>query len=155
MFSYSGHQNIRKSHLICLPRPLIMILAFGVNFGPLRAKISQIAWGTPTFYCTPRLYLPIGIQKYTYFCWCIFFHFWLGSKSQWRPVLSKHIWQKQLGSILSKPPSKYMGEFFDVIVQMRNDVKVEIELWIWSALITLCCGLHKLTMHDCVQPLPS
>ena len=76
-YSYSGPQNIRKSHLTCLPRPLIMILALGVNFEPLRAKISQIAWGTPTFYCTPRLYLPIGIQKYTYFCWCIFFYFWL------------------------------------------------------------------------------
>ena len=79
-------QTNRKSQLVCLSRPFIRILAFGANFGPLRAKISQIAWGTPTFYWPSRLYLPIGIQKYPYFCWSIFFHFGLGSKSQGRPV---------------------------------------------------------------------
>ena len=80
-------ESMWESGLDWRPRSPNKILDLWANFGPLRAKISQIAWGTPTFYCTPRLYLPIGIQKYTYFCWCIFFHFWLGSKSQWRPVL--------------------------------------------------------------------
>ena len=49
-YSNSGTQTNRKSHLVCLSRPFIRILAFVANFGPLRAKISQIGWGTPTFY---------------------------------------------------------------------------------------------------------
>ena len=51
-------------------------MAIWANFGPLMAKISKIGWGTPTFYWSPRLYLAIGIQKYPYFCWSIFFSFW-------------------------------------------------------------------------------
>ena len=61
--SYLVLESMWESGLVWCPRPPNKVLDLWANFGPLRAKISQIAWGTPTFYCTPRLYLPIGIQK--------------------------------------------------------------------------------------------
>ena len=61
--SYLVLESMWESGLVWRPRPPNKVLDLWANFGPLRAKISQIAWGTPTFYCTPRLYLPIGIQK--------------------------------------------------------------------------------------------
>ena len=83
---YSVLENMWKSDLVWLSRPLNKVLAIWANFGPLRAKISKIAGETPTFYWSPRLYLPIGIQNCPCFCWWISSHFWLGSKSQVRPV---------------------------------------------------------------------
>ena len=79
---YSGSQVVWKSGLVWLFRSLLMCLVIRSNFGPTRAKISQIAQGTPTFYWPPRLYLPIGIQNCPCFCWRILSHFWLGSKSK-------------------------------------------------------------------------
>ena len=76
-----------KSVFVWLSRPLNTVLALWANFGPLRAKISQIGWETPTFYWPSRLYLPIGTQKCPNFCWDVFFRFGLGSKSQGIPVL--------------------------------------------------------------------
>ena len=75
-----------KSGLIWLPRPLNKGLAIWANFGPLWAKISKIGGETLTFFSSPRLYLPIGIQNWPYFCWGISLHFWLGLKSQVRPL---------------------------------------------------------------------
>ena len=75
-----------KSVLNCFPRPIDKVLAIWANFGPLRAKISKIGGETPTFYWSPRLYLPLGIQNWPYFGWGISLHFWLGLKSQVRPV---------------------------------------------------------------------
>ena len=59
---YSVLENMWKSDLVWLSRPLKKVLAIWANFGPLRAKISKIAGETSTFYWSPRLYLPIGIQ---------------------------------------------------------------------------------------------
>ena len=87
--SYSGPQARWKSGLVLLSRPLFMCFVIRLKFGPFRPKISQLCGGTPTFYWCPRLYLPIGIQNWPYFCWCIYFHFCLGSKSQGRPVKAK------------------------------------------------------------------
>ena len=80
--SYSGPQARWKSGLVLLSRPLFMCFVIRLKFGPFRPKISQLCWGTPTFYWCPRLYLPIGIQNCPCFCWWISSHFWLGSKSQ-------------------------------------------------------------------------
>ena len=66
---------IWKSGLVWLSRPLDKVLDLWANFGPLRAKISKIGWGTPTFYWSPRLYLPIGIQNWPYSGWDISSHF--------------------------------------------------------------------------------
>ena len=57
---YSVLKNMWNSNLVRLSRPLDKVLAIWANFGPLRAKISKIAGETPTFYWSPRLYLPIG-----------------------------------------------------------------------------------------------
>ena len=76
-----------KGGLIWLPRTINKVLAIWANFGPLRAKISKIGGETPTFYWSPRLYLPIGIQIWPYFGWGILLHFCLGSKSQVRTVM--------------------------------------------------------------------
>ena len=80
--SNSWLETVWKNGLVWLSRPLDKVLAIWANFGPLRAKISKIAGETPTFYWSPRLYLPIGIQNCPCFCWRISSHFWLGSKSQ-------------------------------------------------------------------------
>ena len=72
---YSLLENMWKSDLFWLSRPLDKVLDLWANFGPLRAKISKIGWGTPTFYWSPRLYLPIGIQNWPYFGWDISSHF--------------------------------------------------------------------------------
>ena len=64
-----------KSGLVWLSRLLNKVFDLWANFGPLRAKISKIGWGTPTFYWSPRLYLPIGIQNWPYFGWDISSHF--------------------------------------------------------------------------------
>ena len=85
-FSYSELCKKRKSGLIWLSRPLNTYLAIWANFGPIWANISQRGWGTPTFFWSPRLYLPIGTWKRPNFCWGIFFYFGLGSKSQETPV---------------------------------------------------------------------
>ena len=58
--SHSGLCKKRKSGLIWLSRPLNTYLAIWANFGPIWANISQRGWGTPTFFWSPRLYLPIG-----------------------------------------------------------------------------------------------
>ena len=84
--SYSWPQARWKSGLFGLSRPFFMCFVIRSKFGPCRPKISQICGGTPTFYWPPRLYLPIGIQNCPCFCWWISSHFWLGSKSQQRPV---------------------------------------------------------------------
>ena len=84
-----------KSHLICLTRPLNMVLAIWANFGRLRAKISKIGWGTPILYWSTRLYLPIGIQNWPYFGWDILSHFlpWVkisGEKCVYGAVCAQH-----------------------------------------------------------------
>ena len=73
--SCSGLSTVWKSCLVWLSRPLNMVLDIWADFGPLRSKISQDAGETPTFYQSPRLYLPIGIQNCPYFCWRVFFSF--------------------------------------------------------------------------------
>ena len=47
---YSVLENMWKSDLVWLSRPLDKVLDLWANFGPLGAKISKIGWGTPTFY---------------------------------------------------------------------------------------------------------
>ena len=76
--SYLVLESMWESGLVWRPRPPNKVLDLWPNFGPLRAKISQIAWGTPTFYCTPRLYLPIGIQNSLIFVGAFFFIFGSG-----------------------------------------------------------------------------
>ena len=53
-------------------------------FGSLGLFLCVLSLGPKllTFYWSPRLYLPIGIQNCPGFCWWISSHFWLGSKSQ-------------------------------------------------------------------------
>ena len=76
---YSGPKTVWKNGPVCLSRPLNTVLAIRAKFGPLKAKISQIAGETPTFYWPPTLYLPIGIWNCPYFGWWQLFDFWLGS----------------------------------------------------------------------------
>ena len=64
-----------KSGLVWLSRPPDKVLDVRANFGPLRSKISKIGWETPTFYSSPSLKLPIGIQYWPYFGWDISSHF--------------------------------------------------------------------------------
>ena len=75
-----------KNGFVWIFRPLNTCLAIWANFGPFWANISQRGWETPTFYWSPRLYLPIGTWNWPNFGWDIFFHFGLGSKSQETPV---------------------------------------------------------------------
>ena len=75
-----------KNGLVWIFRPLNTCLAIWANFGPFWANISQRGWETPTFYWSPRLYLPIGTWNWPNFGWDIFFHFGLGSKSQETPM---------------------------------------------------------------------
>ena len=105
-----------------------MILAFRVNFGPLRAKISKIGWGTPTFYWTSRLYLPIGTQKCPYFCLHVFFHFGLGSKSQERLV----------GKLSSLGNSMVPVQCIEIPkigldrCSWELEVEIHLSIWLWA-----------------------
>ena len=64
-------------------RPLHMVLVILSIFGPLRPKISQIARETQIFLLSPRLYLPIGIQKCPQFFWYYLFDFCPGLTLAW------------------------------------------------------------------------
>ena len=58
--SFTALEIMWNSGLVWLSRPLNTYLAIWANFGPIWANISQRGWGTPTFFWSPRLYLPIG-----------------------------------------------------------------------------------------------
>ena len=119
---------IWKSGLVWLSRPLDKVLDLWANFGPLRAKISKIGWGTPTFYWSPRLYLPIGIQNWPYFGWGISLHFCLRLKSQVRPVFRRLIfWLWLLMDMTGFP-----GLIFKSRTTFGNNFPSCFQIWGWK-----------------------
>ena len=125
---YPVLEKMWKKDLVWLSRPLNMVLAIWANFGPLRAKISKIGWGTPTFYWSPRLYLPIGIQNWPYFGWGISLHFCLRLKSQVRPVFRRLIfWLWLLMDMTAFP-----GPIFKTKTIFGNNFPSYFQIWGWK-----------------------